>query len=768
MESAQTQTSANAPQSATPRRARVALACQRCKGRKQRCDGVHPSCKSCMKAGVNCVYEPTLRPRYPGGKMLYINALEERIAFLEAQLPEYGQDHFSSVQPEKGTRPIHHRRQLSTSAATVTDDGADDEDSTLVDGVAYLSLCASGTTDASPEPFYMGSSSGATIARMIQSSIFRPRKTSRDSKPLSTLRTGSTSSATSPTSPTYDTTAFEFPPPVQALKLFTVFFNRLHTRWPILDRKLYEQVYEHQYEQGALPIIERSSLHMIYAISARFLQLTKQGIDVDPEAHFAAAIEPMDFIMEQHNSSTVQFLTLLAIYGQRSPYGAGVWSQVRYSITLCVELGMHRRPTSHSPVRDPRDLEIRRRIFWSCYCLDRLTSILLGRTFAISDRDINVELPSEDPIFWDLTSNTPPASQDNAKKWSNIKPFIHIIKLRQIQSRTQRVVFRVDIDHTSRTPDDQAREDAKVAKIRTDLDDWVNNIPEPPPSVEGGPNWMYQPEPSNSYHDSRDFFTLQYHKTILSLYTALLPSLQTSDPRFISCAQSSARICATYKRLHQQKILSFTIIGLHSCFVAGLTLVYCLWRDKTLFNFDILEATRACSQCLTIFGEKWPGAVKYGEIFETLSGSVLRAIMEPESQEGAASQNLKINLDMLANDAPSSNAANAEAVFDPLLGAVKDVFMEVDEDVPGGWQGWRVFNEMVQSDIQEPGLAAGGLSEAAAPGQPVASATTQWNDNELFDTGYGNGSEMGGVTMGYNGAFGNQGGWDHGFFAGYE
>jgi hypothetical protein len=100
----------------------------------------------------------------------------------------------------------------------------------------------------------------------------------------------------------------------------------------------------------------------------------------------------MDSIMEQHNSSTVQFLTLLAIYGQRSPYGAGVWSQVRYAITLCVELGMHRKPTSHSPTRDPRDLEIRRRVFWSCYCLDRLTSILLGRTFAISDRDINVEV----------------------------------------------------------------------------------------------------------------------------------------------------------------------------------------------------------------------------------------------------------------------------------------------------------------------------------------------------------------------------------------
>lgn len=52
------------------RKARVTLACQRCKRRKQRCNGGHPDCLSCRKANVECVYERTLRPRYPGGKSL--------------------------------------------------------------------------------------------------------------------------------------------------------------------------------------------------------------------------------------------------------------------------------------------------------------------------------------------------------------------------------------------------------------------------------------------------------------------------------------------------------------------------------------------------------------------------------------------------------------------------------------------------------------------------------------------------------------------------
>lgn len=102
--------------------------------------------------------------------------------------------------------------------------------------------------------------------------------------PLNTLRIGSLSPPASslPTPSPLD--AFSgFPPPIQAERLFSVFFNRLHTRWPILDRKQYERVFERQYEQGAVSIVEKSMLHLVYAVSARFMQLTKQSCDVDHE-----------------------------------------------------------------------------------------------------------------------------------------------------------------------------------------------------------------------------------------------------------------------------------------------------------------------------------------------------------------------------------------------------------------------------------------------------------------------------------------------------
>jgi hypothetical protein len=209
----------------------------------------------------------------------------------------------------------------------------------------------------------------------------------------------------------------------------------------------------------------------------------------------------------------------------------------------------------------------------------------------------------------------------------------------------------------------------------------------------------------------------QYHKAILSLFTIFLPTLETTDPRFITCAQSASAVCTAYKRLNQNRTLTYTMISLHSCFVAGLTLVYCIWRDRSLFNYDTLEATRDCSQSLTIFGEKWPGAVKYRDIFDALSGNLLKTVFNPkgpaapltriDSAQGImpstapgrssqSTQQSRTNPHSQPSHMPSQNTDSTMGHM--VSDAVKEAFMEVDGEAPGGWQGWRMWNEMVQDD----------------------------------------------------------------------
>ena len=202
---------------------------------------------------------------------------------------------------------------------------------------------------------------------------------------------------------------------------------------------------------------------------------------------------------------------------------------------------------------------------------------------------------------------------------------------------------------------------------------------------------------------------------MLFLFTAFSPVLDTSDARFVTCARSAACVCNAYKRLSQNKTLTYTMISLHSCFVAGLTLVYCIWRDRTLFSYEVLEATQACSQILTIFGEKWPGAVKYRDIFDALSGSLFRLTVKPANTitHTRRSPSLQLNLDtesLVGGQATHIRREGCTPVSPEVLqsgkptmshlvtDAVKEAFMEVDEEAPGGWQGWRMWNEMVRND----------------------------------------------------------------------
>ncbi|KAL9563787.1 hypothetical protein ACKAV7_012176 [Fusarium commune] len=733
------------PDSAVGRKGRVALACKRCKRRKQRCDGSHPTCKSCERVGTPCIYERTIRPQYPGGKTLYINALEERIAFLEARLPDHAQDHFETLAPSSvvdgqdndAINVQTYPESSSSHRGSVSEDLDGYERNSIIDGVAYLSLCASGTAEATPDPSYLGSSSGAAIARMIQRSIFRNSRNGI-TRPSSFARQPNSSvdpylESLAPALHLHpDEPSHGFPFPDEARHLFDIFFDRMHTRWPILDRKKYTGLFELQYKQGALSITQRSIMHLIYAIAARFEQLTRKPSQVDPEKHLLAAIEPMDYILEQHNLATVQFLLLLAVHGQRSPYGAGAWSQVRYAVSLCIELGLHRERQGPPPSADiARDLEIRRRAFWSCYCLDRGTSVVLGRAFAISDRDINVSMPNPGREYWDLTHASSPGD-DHAVEWCNIEPFIHIIKLEKIQSRIHRTVFRVDKDIFSGPVEERVRLDQKMASIRADLDRWIQTTPQSPKD-NGKITWLYDPESTNQ--DAGDFYSLQYHKAVLALFTVLLPSLSTTDPRFVTTARSAACVCVAYKRLNQQRTLTYTMISLHSCFVAGLTLMYCIWKDKSLFSYHVVEATQACSQSLTVFGEKWAGAVKYRDIFDALSGSLLKTLMSPGGLSGDTGMGahqtapLQTKFDRpsfsaspgLSSHQPSSTLQNSNesddiTMRDLVSDAVKEAFMEVDEEAPGGWHGWHMWNEMLGEDPSAADLSTSNVFSGAAKG----------------------------------------------------
>jgi len=81
---------------------------------------------------------------------------------------------------------------------------------------------------------------------------------------------------------------------------------------------------------------------------------------------------------------------------------AQAWIYVRMAITMAQDLGMHktaekwRRTGENMFTR--AELQERRRIWYACVVMDKYVSSYIGRPVAISARDFDTELPSEDAV----------------------------------------------------------------------------------------------------------------------------------------------------------------------------------------------------------------------------------------------------------------------------------------------------------------------------------------------------------------------------------
>lgn len=196
----------------------------------------------------------------------------------------------------------------------------------------------------------------------------------------------------------YDPHAFAHIPPLIADRMLAGYLTHASTAFPILHSPALRDLHARR-AGGLTSAYEVCVLHLVYAIGGRFLETT--GVEAGrffPEHHHTAALKLLDAILQLHDVRSVQTLMLLAIHCLRAPQGPGAWTYVGLVMRIAVDLGLHRRTAAmqQADARRPRLMhELTKRLFWSCYNLDRQVSITLGRPFTISDRDIDVPLPLE-------------------------------------------------------------------------------------------------------------------------------------------------------------------------------------------------------------------------------------------------------------------------------------------------------------------------------------------------------------------------------------
>lgn len=97
---------------------RIAQACDRCRSKKIRCDGVRPTCSQCANVGFECRTSDKLSRRaFPRG---YTESLEERVRQLETEVRELKDlldEKDEKIDMLSAMHGNHHRRPSITSAS---------------------------------------------------------------------------------------------------------------------------------------------------------------------------------------------------------------------------------------------------------------------------------------------------------------------------------------------------------------------------------------------------------------------------------------------------------------------------------------------------------------------------------------------------------------------------------------------------------------------------------------------------------------------------
>ncbi|KAK9446939.1 fungal-specific transcription factor domain-containing protein [Limtongia smithiae] len=742
------------------KRLRSIAACNRCKVRKQRCDNAFPRCTNCSKAGAECVSK---EQAYPAN---YVHSLEHHVRRLEMALRLANPSCFdaktgellptsAASAPPPPQVPVENKNYIS---ALLQQPPADPQlssrklpppvmnfaktSSSSADLPASRDLIALTTSTNTPPSYYLGSTSGFPLQKLVQAAIYGrslpqsfPVKTDMpllpplqqsaaasnsdissqaplaSASPTNAPTASSTSSAAASTPlpleppvflpdlsrpsthpPTEEHLVRAFlatiPEPALAQQFVDAYLNGVHQRYPFIykgDILSWNSRREEIAQElaritvraavaaadgtgfpqmaAAVPTTPSGSddriksepgtpssttptaqdaakntieyereiksiwfkLHMIYAIGARYLQLTGTYA-YSSDKHYEVAIQYLDILCYSPLIEIVEKLLLIIVFQLRSPSGPGIWHLTGFTIRLCVEAGFHRK----LPVRSVMEDQRRKRLFWSLYLLERSVSVVLGRPFCIADRDIDVELPANvDENIRDEAELEKAIAASSMTHITSMTSSIFVLQIKRIASRIQQIIYRVD---KSELPSEK-----KFLKLRNELDEWGETIL----NCKMIKPLSFIPTPKLSM--SEEYYMLNYHQNMRLLLVPKLPVLSSDAEEFKLCLRSSGQLCQIYKHFHQYLKVSYSFIAVQACYMAGITMIYCYTRDQSILDTQFLSDIRACTTVLYIIAERWPASNHFRDSFE--------AYLNAAIESGSGGLESKV-----ADDTPGSNA----------------------------------------------------------------------------------------------------------------
>ncbi|RAH51985.1 nitrilase [Aspergillus piperis CBS 112811] len=543
-------------------------------------------CTNCVQAEAACV--PSQRPaRKSRVNPEYARVLEERIIELESQ--------------QRGT--AHHALGLGTTSG--------------------LSKADMQPTE-SPEPPRTRMTRALT-AEDATSPAFR--LSSHIPGDAESTQAGSTPSVTilppvvqgSPYPGFLPGTNYEMEIPSQTQdELIQTFLQRVNPRYPFLHEGTFIAWYESWKESRNLgvplpPQEQWKAFFIKMALAVSLLiapRVSPRDMKVS-QALYSSATSSLDAVFACLDPVLhAQAYLLCTLHALHSPSSQTVLTMIAAAVRCCVVAQLHLSEVEHRPQELLWERQIRRRVFWSAYAIDRLVSWVYHVPCTLVDEDIQVEpfanMNDHEIKEWQVRADRLEPDASTPRR-TQVSSALHLIRGRRIQSRILSIMMRADYDQRLAESHQWRLHMLEV------LDEWKAQL-EP------------HSDPLSKGYTSEGWVGMLYNYTVLLLYRPTKANM--SDLVMEHCIRACTDIALTFWKYLKSRQTAQLWPGLLSQFGIGITLLYCLWvvppsqQSIETQSPKIGPAIRTCSVILAVLSERWTEAEPLRDIFDLLADSI--------------------------------------------------------------------------------------------------------------------------------------------------
>lgn len=380
----------------TSSQSRIAQACDRCRSKKIRCDGVRPCCTQCANVGFECRTSDKLSRRaFPRG---YTESLEERVRALESEVRD-----LKDLLDEKDEKiemlsKMHgNRRRLSVRSGPGSVSNASSpevesrpgreptppkEDTFRVQASPLLL----GVENS--DSYFMGPSSGRGFVETFKRKLQERGSSCSDFNTEAFLHTQGCHPLVAQETPV----TMKVPPRLFSDRCVNVYFQEWAPLFPVLHKPTFLRIYE---EFVAEPERVKNNhklaqLHLVFGVAA----LSSDNPDLEQIAACEQQWQQcLEAVLMESTMNSLQCLVLAMLYCtvradyKRLQYYKGI------AVGLSHRLGLHQSQKRFS--FGALTTETRKKVFWTLYTLDCFSAAVLGLPKLIKEEDAHAEYPAD-------------------------------------------------------------------------------------------------------------------------------------------------------------------------------------------------------------------------------------------------------------------------------------------------------------------------------------------------------------------------------------